>query len=192
VSSWIGIACGFWYEFSLGGNAYRYGFNFKNKSVTFFEKGEQKINTSTWPQTGRGVGQMLALKVLPEDESDKSPTLDSYRNKFVRVSSFEVSQRDMFASVLRVTGTKAEDWKIEYQPVKERYEEGKVLLGQGKRTGFAQLLYSRAFFPDGAGNFGGRNGLDNEKLGLPVESFDEYTKIGIEMAKSGYFDGELD
>ena len=85
--SYIGVTCGFWYEFSLSGSPYRYGFDFNNKSVVFFDEGTTKINTSTWPQCGRAVANLLSLKILPEDESDKSPTLSQFRNDFIRISN---------------------------------------------------------------------------------------------------------
>ena len=190
VSSWIGVACGFWYEYSLGGGPYRYGFDFKKREVTFFDDGTTRLNTSTWPQTGRSVANLLALKVLPEDENDKSPCLAQFKNKFVYVSSFTISQKEMFESVLRVTGEKASDWKVTHVSVKDRYAEGVKEFQSGNLAGFAQALYSRNFFPDGAGDFGALRGLDNEKLGLPKEELDEYTKIGVGLAESGYFDNE--
>ncbi|EON69011.1 hypothetical protein W97_08269 [Coniosporium apollinis CBS 100218] len=189
-SSWIGIACGVWYEFSLGGGPYRYGFDFKNRTVTFFDDGTTRINTSTWPQTGRSVANLLALKVLPDDESDRSPCLAGLRNKFVYVSSFTINQKEMFDSVLRVTGTGPDDWQVAHVPVKEYYREGVEQLQRGNRVGFAKLLYSRMFFPDLAGNFEATKGLDNDKLGLPKEDLDEFTKIGVRLAESGYFDNE--
>ena len=189
-SSWIGIACGFWYEFSLGGGPSRYGFDFKNRTVTFFDEGTTRINTSTWPQTGRSVANILGLKVLPDDENDKSPSLADFRNKFAYASSFNINQKEMFDSILRVSGGSLEDWKVTYVPAKERYLEGLKQFQSGNRIGFAQLLYSRMFFPDLAGNFEVSKGLDNEKLGLPKEDLDEFTKIGVHLAESGYFDNE--
>jgi len=188
VSSWLGIACGFWYEFSLAGGPDRYGFDLKNQSVIFFDDGTTRLDTSTWPQCGRAVANLLALKMLPEDENDKSPTLSQYRNKFVKVSSFNVNQKEMFESVLRVTGTKESDWKISHEPTKERYESGMAAMQKGDRSGFARLLYTRTFFPDQPGNFQATTGIDNEKLGLPKEDFDEFTKLAVQMSKDGYFD----
>ncbi|MCJ1283141.1 hypothetical protein MMC26_002468 [Xylographa opegraphella] len=187
-SSWIGIACGFWYEYSLGCGPYTYGFDFKKKTVTMYDDGTTRINTSTWPQTGREVANLLGLKVLPEDEHDKSACLAQFRNRFVYASSFTISQKKMFESVLRVTGDSADDWQVTYVPVKEAYQEGAKMLASGKRIGFVQLLYSRSFFPDGAGNYGASRGLDNDKLGLPREDLDEATKEGIRLRESGYFD----
>ncbi|MCJ1377840.1 hypothetical protein MMC17_000936 [Xylographa soralifera] len=189
-SSWIGIACGFWYEYSLGGGPYRFGFDFKNKTVTIYDDGTTRINTSTWPQTGREVANLLGLKVYPEDEHDKSPCLAHFRNTFVYGSSFTISQNEMFESVLRVTGDSVNDWKVTHVPVKEAYQEGIKMFQSGNRAGFAQLMYSRTFSSDGAGNYGATRGLDNDKLGLPKEDLDEFTKEGIRLRMSGYFDNE--
>lgn len=48
-SSYIGLSTGFWYEWSLA-IAPAYGFDFANRSITFFDDGRTKISTSTWPQ----------------------------------------------------------------------------------------------------------------------------------------------
>jgi hypothetical protein len=47
VSSYLGLICGYWYEFSLANAPQSYGFDFKNKSVTFIDDGLTKMNTST-------------------------------------------------------------------------------------------------------------------------------------------------
>ena len=175
--------CSFWYEFSLGGGPERYGFDFKNRTVTFFDDGNTRINTSTWPQCGRAVANLLSLKVLPDDENDKSPCLANFRNNSVYISSFNVSQKDMLDSVMRVTGTTEKDWKVDYEDVKERYKNGMEEFKKGNMLGFAKLLYSRVFFPDGSGNYEATKGLHNDILGLPKEDLDEYTKIAVEMAE---------
>jgi hypothetical protein len=132
---------------------------------------------------GRGLAGLLSLKVLPDDENDKSPTISQYENGSVNISSFFVSQRDMFDSVLRVTGDKESNWKISYEPVKERYARGKEMMQKGSMAGFGMMLYARLFFPDGAADFNDR--LDNEALGLPKEDLDEFTKVAIDMAARG-------
>lgn len=178
---WIGLTCGFWYEFSLAGYEFRYGFNFKEKRVTFFNDGNQKILTSTWPQCGLAVAKILSLPIFPEKEGDEGMYLSDYNNNVVYISSFYISQKDMFDSVLRVTGDKESDWTISYEDVKERFKRGKELFAQGQLMGFGLFLYSRVFFPEGDSYYGDK--LDNEKLGLPKEDLDEYTKIAVEMAK---------
>lgn len=187
-SSWIGIACSFWYEFSLSSGTDTYGFDFKNRTVTFIDDGKTRINTSTWPQCGRGMAGLLGLKILPDDENDRSPHLSHFRNRFVYISSFLVSQKDMLDSVMRVTGTSLQDWKITHEPHKERYESGLAELKKGNRLGFARVLYTRVFYPDGSGDFETSKGLHNDILGLPKEDIDEYTKKALQMAEE---QGEL-
>lgn len=187
-SSWIGIACGFWYEYSLAVGPFTYGFDWKNRTATFFDDGTTRLNTSTWPQTGRSVANLLGLKVLPDDENDKSPCLAHFRNTFVYVSSFAVNQKEMLDSILRVTGAGPDDWKVTHVPVKERFQQGVEELQKGKRTGFGKMLYGRMFYPDKAGLFEATRGLDNEKLGLPKEDLDEFTKVAIDLVESGRFD----
>ncbi|KAK7745229.1 hypothetical protein SLS62_009858 [Diatrype stigma] len=189
-SAWIGVACGFWYEFSLGGTKNRYGFDFDERSVVFFDDGTFPIETTTWPQVGRTVAKLLSLKTHPDPDSGegrdgKSPvTLATYRNTYVRVSSFTISQKDMFESVLRVTGIRPEDWTITYESSAQRYKDGMAAMQAGDMGGFARAMYSRAFFPEGSARLvqGGRK-LDNEALGLPQEDLDEFTRIGIKEAK---------
>ncbi|KAK0111104.1 hypothetical protein ONS95_001481 [Cadophora gregata] len=112
VSKWITVTGGFWYEYSLAGMEFRYGFDFGKRTLTLFGDGEVKVNTSTWELFAGTVKALLSLPVLQEDGEDKETTLSKYENKHCYVSSFRVSQKDMFDSVLRVTGTKKEDWTI--------------------------------------------------------------------------------
>lgn len=183
-SSWIALACGFWYEFSIAGGPYRYGFDFKERSLTMFDAGTTKINTSTWPQCGRAVAALMSLKTTPNKEGEVSLTTH-FKNKPAYISSFTVSQGDMLESVLRVTGTEMKDWKITKVPVKEYFKSGLEEFQKGNRIGFAKLLYSRAFFPESSGNFGAMKGLDNEVLGLPKEDLDEFTMLGVQMSEKG-------
>lgn len=185
VSSWIGVATGFWYEYSLSMGLPAFGIDIKNRTATFFDDGTQQINTSTWPQVGRGVANLLALKVLPDDENDKSPHLSQFKNDFVFISSFKISQQDMLDSIIRVTGTTREDWKITNEPVKERFEAARAKLQTGDRTAFGIVLYSRTFFPDGAG-LHPRN--DGAVLSLPQEDLDERSAVAVKMVEEQYFE----
>lgn len=183
VSSWIGVANSFWYEYSLGTMADMYGFDFQNKAVTFFDDGEEKITTTTWEQVARTVVAIMSMKILPDDENDKSPSLDrDLRNKFAHVNSFTVSQKDMFESVKRVTGDSDSDWKISYEKSDERFAEASKRVQAGDFSAFVKLLYTRVFYPTGEGNQEARFGLENDLLGLPKEDLDTCTKKAIERS----------
>lgn len=180
---WIAISCSFWYEFSLAGSEARYGFDFENKRVTFFDDGKTKINHSTFPQVGRAVAGLLSLKIRPDDASNKSAHLSQYANSAVCVSSFFVNQRDMLDSVLRVTGDSEESWTIAHENVEERYQRGVELSKEGKLAGYVLLLYSRVYYPDGSGDINSK--LQNKVLDLPSEDLDEATKLAVGMALAG-------
>ena len=139
-SAWIGIICGFWYEFSIAASPECFGFDVHNRRVILIDDGNVRINTSTWPQIGRGVANLLSSKVLPDDENDKSPCLANFRNKFVYISSFLVNQREMLDSIMRVTGTTIQDWAVEHQQHKERYDSGIKDMKNGDRQGFGRAM----------------------------------------------------
>ncbi|MCJ1349842.1 hypothetical protein MMC31_008084 [Peltigera leucophlebia] len=182
-SSWIAITCGFWYEYSLSFGPHTYGFDFKNSTVTFFDDGNTRINTSTLQQCGLAAARLLALKVLPDNANDRSPCLAHYRNGSVYISSFRVSQKDILDSVLRVTGKTLNDWKIEREPSTSRYKAGVEGFQKGDLAGFIKLLYSRVFYQDGSGDYESSRGLQNDILGLPKEDLDEHTRIAVQTAQ---------
>lgn len=186
VSSYIAVTTGFWYEWSLA-IPEAFGFDFANRSITLFDEGETVTNISTWQQVGRAVASLLSLPI--KSESDAKACLDDYRNRQIYVSSFSITQKDMLESVLRVTDTKLDDWKISREPVKERYAQGQAQFQKGDRLGFAKMMYSRVFYPDDLGNFEKRNGLVNDALSLPKESIDEATKRAIARSQETTWKG---
>lgn len=153
--------------------------------MTFFDNGDTKINTSTFAQCGRAVAAFLSLPLLPQDEHDKKPTISNWNNDVFRISSFLVSQKDMFESVKRVTGTKDGDWKISYESSAERYEGGVEAWKKGDVKGFVRFMYAGMFFPNGGGDYGSTKGLHNDVLGLPEENLDEATKEAIRRGLEG-------
>lgn len=69
--------------------------------VTLYDDGQTKTNTAAWPQCGRAIANLLALKVLPENEKkDKSSALSRFKNETTYISAFLTSQKDMSDSVL--------------------------------------------------------------------------------------------
>ncbi|KAJ6007328.1 hypothetical protein N7540_011304 [Penicillium herquei] len=181
-SSWLCLVCGFWYTFSLTGSPLRFGFDFPNRTMTFYDEGKTKINTSTLEQCGRALARLLSLKIYPDSEKDQSTTLSQFKNRSVYVSSFLVNQKDIFQSVLCAIGSTKKEWSIKYQDVKERYQEGLTEVSGGNPEGMYKLLYSRVFYPNGDGNFEASRGLQNDLFGLPKEDLDKTTKIAIESA----------
>lgn len=95
----------------------------------------------------------------------------------------------MLASALRVTGTTEDDWTITKEPARERYASGIREIQQGKRIGFAKMMYTRVFYPDGCGDFEHSKGTLNRLLGLLEEDIDEATKAALERSKTSGWTG---
>lgn len=185
VSSWVALGSGFWYEWSLVGQGqYRFGCDIEHRTMVFFDDGEEKITTTTWDQCGRAMAALLSLKWYPDDESDKEPAVDNWANTAVYIASFRVSQKDMFDSVKRVTGTTDSDWKIEYVSSEKRYQQALEKMSKGDLTGFSEQMYTRIFFPTGEGDHT-KLALANKVLGLPEEDIDESTREGMRLDKLG-------
>ncbi|KAL3462778.1 NAD(P)-binding protein [Aspergillus heterothallicus] len=178
---WVAICCGFWYDYSLAGGEARFGFDFAKKGVTFYDDGHTKISTSTLAQVARAVVAMVSLPVVPVDEADERVTLAGFLNRGVYFKSFVLSQREMFESVKRVTGTTDAEWTVTFEDTRKRYEEGLAQVKVGNMAGFGKLLYARTFYPDERSDLSDRT--QNELLGLPEEDLDEATKAGVELVK---------
>ncbi|KAH7106530.1 hypothetical protein BKA62DRAFT_740991 [Auriculariales sp. MPI-PUGE-AT-0066] len=182
VTSYIGVQTGFWYEWCLAATPL-FGFDFAQRKVTFFDDGATRMSVSTFDQVGRGVAALLSLPVQSEGSG---ASLENYRNTAVNIASFTISQKDMFESVLRVSGDKREDWKIEYESSAERFARGVKMLQGGDRMGFPLMLCSRNFYPvPGAGDREKHHGLINEAIGIKGDDLDEATARGIKWADVG-------
>lgn len=181
--SFVALANGFWYEFSLAMGDPWFGFDIKNRKVTLYDEGTTKINVSTWQLCGDAVAALLALPV--NSSGDGKPALEDWKNDGVTIASFLVSQRDMLDSLNRVLGTSDADWQISKQDVNERCAEGMQQLQAGNRLGFAKAMYAKCFIPGYGGNYQDEHELDNARLGLPGEDLDEATKRAVEMVKGG-------
>lgn len=179
---WVCVCCGFWYDYSLARGPARYGFDLERRAVTLYDDGNTKISTTTLPQVGRAVAAVAGLKLLPQDAGDKAPTFSAWLGRAIYVKSFVVSQNDMLASVKRVTGTTDADWTVTKEDVRVRFAEGKAQVQKGDMSGYAKMLYARAFYPEDATDISAK--AENELLGLPVENLDDETRAAIEQASA--------
>lgn len=189
------LTCNFWYEFSLAGGPDRFGFDIPRRALTLFDDGDMRIHTTTWPQCGRAIAALLSLRELPDGPEDGAPALSRFVSAEegeggvggnVYISSFRLSQRDMFDSVKRVTGTTDADWTITRGASAEsRWREGRAAVVGGDFSVFTRMLYSRMFVTDG--NYAGAytHALHNDVLGLPVEDLDAATAVAVRMAENG-------
>lgn len=183
VSSWIGVANGFWYQFSLSTpGSIHLGFDIKARTAMIYNNDNETMDVSSWAQISRGVAKVLSLPIHAEGNE---LSLEHYRNKFLNIKSFTINQREMLDSILRVTGDKESDWTITYKDPEEEFKEGMQQLQSGNREGFVRLLYARYFYKGEPASHTKRYGDDAAKLGLPKEDLDTAAKEAVEMVKNG-------
>ena len=166
-----------WYEFSLSGGYF--GIDIKNRTANLYDNGETKTTSSTMPQVGRAVASLLSLP-----GSGSSPNLSDYKNKFLYINSFFISQHDMLASVQRATGTSSKDWKVSYRSGTTAVEEGYIGLRAGDHMKGIDVLYGTNFLPGKGGDYAVTKGTANKALGLPEESLDEVTKMVVNQVEA--------
>jgi hypothetical protein len=179
--SYVSLACGTWYEWSVALGESWFGFTIPDRKVTFFDDGETHVNVSTWPQCGRAVAALLSLPV-----TGASPCLADWKNEPVYITSFKVSQREILNSLHRVLGTTDADWQITYEPTAKRAKDGIEEFSKGIITGIGKAMYAKLFIRSRAGELELPRGTANKALGLPEESLDEATRTAVGMVQSGW------
>ena len=116
------------------------------------------FNTSTVARVAAGIAKMLSLPASTVDEN--------FGNGFLYVSSFLLTQPEIFLAVLRATGTGEGEWQIERKSV------GEYAVPEGDLNLVLVETYREA-----GGDYTGK--LCNEMLGLEQEDLDEVVKSAI-------------
>ncbi|KAH6988972.1 oxidoreductase CipA [Ilyonectria sp. MPI-CAGE-AT-0026] len=179
VSSWVILSCGMWYEYSLSVGLDTFGIDIKNREVIWIDEGETMINVSSYRQCGRAISGLLSLEEIPTQGGDASRSLSQFSNNVVYISSFRLSQKDIFESVKRVTGTSNADWKFSKETAAGRWKEAADRIQKGDWSAFLKQLYSRVFFPDGSADIKGKRVANHDLLRLPLEDLDGLTKAAM-------------
>ncbi|OAF59755.1 hypothetical protein VC83_04044 [Pseudogymnoascus destructans] len=105
--------------------------------------------------------------------------LSAFKNDFVYFSSFLVSQRDVFDSVLSGTGTKESDWAIESDSPDKAADAAKEAIRQGNEMGNVNSLFATLSMVGDGGDYEAKV-MGNDFLGLEQEDFDKVVKDLVE------------
>lgn len=170
--SWIGICTGPWTDFSLP-KPVLFGIDAKARSATIYT-GSGRFNTSTISQVARAFAGLLGLPIHAEAGK---PSLSSFVNDFVYVSSFYITQKELLYAVQRATGTTSSDWTINGKSIDEWTAENKSAVAAGQLMGMAGLTYG-AYMGEGRGG-DVNDKLANEVLGLPKEDLEEAVRKAL-------------
>lgn len=121
-----------------------------------------KLSTTTLPQVGRAVAKLLELP---------TSVLEQYKNNFVYINSFNVSQIDMLRALEKATGTTEKDWEVTKILVNTAITQGREEVAKGNRRGMIDVLYGMNFKPGMGGCF--EEKIANHVLGLQGERLED-------------------
>lgn len=167
VSSWIGVVCNPWFDYSMRQGFF--GLDVKTKTARIFHDGQRKANFTTLQRVGESLAALLAL---PEAE------LAQYKNNWVYFSSFCVSQRDLLESAKRVTGTKEEEWTVISQEPEDVIKTAQEEAARGNPIAGVQVLFALMFSEGYSGNYSEKV-VDYKRFGLEPEDLDEVLKNSV-------------
>jgi uncharacterized protein YbjT (DUF2867 family) len=160
--SWVAIVNNPWFDWSLKQGMW--SIDIASKKATLFNVGDTKFNTSTQGQVGTAVAKLLSL---PEEK------LNTFNNRPLYVSSFLLSQRDIFDSAVRATGTRESDWEITKQDPEEAIEVSRKAVAAGNMMAFVGEFYTAHMQEGRGGDYEGKAAKDAAAIGLEKEDLDK-------------------
>jgi hypothetical protein len=195
--AWIGIATNPWFDYVRRHQPRRnrtwkltfivlqslksgwFGIDIPKRKAMIFDDGTNLITTTTISQVSRAVAVLLSL---PIHSSTGSPCLSDYKNQFVYLESFSISQQDMLAAVQQATGTCPGDWSIEEKSSEDYIEEGRKEAETGEKLGIVKILYGCTFKRGLGDKFYGKK-IMNKRLALPRENLKQVVERVAREAK---------
>ena len=156
-----------------------FSIDISDRKATLYDNGTNPIVTASVPQLGEAVAKLLSLPV--HSSSPSSPSLSDYKNRFVYIRSFSVSQVDMLAAIQHATHSNPEEWTVEKMSIDDYINAGRKLVAKGDQMGAMKILHGSTFKKGLGDQFHGRE-LANEKIGLDDENLDEViTRVVMEV-----------
>ena len=154
----------------------------KDRKADLLDDGNTPVVYTTVPQTGRAIARLFSLPI--QTPPNGGPSLSDYKNNFVYVQSFTVTQNQILAAAQRATKTSAADWTVTYTPAVEHVKEGKDMLAAGNRLGTLKVFFGTVLTKGLANEHFGRE-LANPKLGLQDENYEEVVERAFQALESG-------
>ncbi|OCL12347.1 isoflavone reductase family protein-like protein CipA [Glonium stellatum] len=139
------------------------GFDLSSKTVTLIDNGTAPFSATTLSQIGKAL---IAILSHPAETS----------NKYIYVSSFNTSQREVLEVVEKISGQK---WTVKNVNSKELIADATKRFQAGDFSAIPDLIRGVAFGEQGLGD-SRPLGLWNERLGLKQEDFEQSIKGALE------------
>jgi uncharacterized protein YbjT (DUF2867 family) len=151
--SWSSIITGAFFDWGL--KVGFVGFDLANKKAKLIDNGKGRFTTTNVGQIGLAV-----VKTLEKASETK--------NKYIYISSFQTSQAEILATLEKLTGEK---YEVENKGSAESVAEGAEKVSKGDYSGVVDQIKGTALGDHNYGDYTSE-GLWNDKLGLPKESFE--------------------
>lgn len=159
--SWTSIITGPFFDWGLKVGFFK--FSGPNKTATIYDDGKAVFSATSLRQIG-----LTVVNSLKKEELTK--------NQYVYVSGFQTTQEEILKVAEKVTGQK---WTVTNASAKELIEQSRAKLQQGDYSVIPDLIAAGTFKADE--NLGDLSAEDlwNEKLGIPVEDFEETVRAAL-------------
>jgi hypothetical protein len=157
---WTGIATGPFFDW--GHKVGFLGLDAASRTATLYDGAETVFSATNLGQVGETTVRVLELA-------------DETRNRFVTVSGFQTTQREVLKVAEKITGEK---WTVQHVDSKEHVKKGAEQIAKGDFSGIAKQLQGLTFGDHGLGNIESE-GLWNETLGLKQESIEDSLKAAF-------------
>ncbi|OAL45401.1 NAD(P)-binding protein [Pyrenochaeta sp. DS3sAY3a] len=136
--NWVGVVTGLFFDWGLARDFL--GFNLKEKTALIWDDGNTKFHTTNIGDIARALINLLS----------NPDTLDKVKNRFVYISSFEVTQNRVLLELERATGTAFQVKKVTSEEMKQHALES---LAKGDRNAVGILLQYIAWGKEGLSYF---------------------------------------
>ncbi|KAK4498841.1 hypothetical protein PRZ48_009351 [Zasmidium cellare] len=175
---WVSVVTALWIDYSIEWGTF--GFEVPERKATLYTDGVP-FSTTTMARVGEGVAAFLEL---PKDVIE-----ETFANSFLYLSSFTLSQAQIFEAVMRVTGTTETDWQIKHQKAQDLIDEGHAMVKSGQLAGHFKIIYGAHYQPGMGTNYSEK--AATSLLGLPQEDLDKIVKAAVDSARPGGWDAAI-
>ncbi|KAH8882089.1 NmrA-like family protein [Thozetella sp. PMI_491] len=160
--TWTAICTGMFTDIGLATGFI--GFDIKGHKATIWDDGNHKFSSTTRANVARAV-----LGVLKNPEATE--------NRYVFVSSFEISFNEILSTLEKAQGVK---YAVTKTTTEEAMAEGRAAMASGNMMGAGKLLLAATLNTGYGNNFAEEEELWNERLGVPREDLNEVIRHTIE------------
>lgn len=152
-----------------------FGIDVQKRTAHLLNGGTTKFNTTNLSTAALAIVRLLSLPITAE----YGASLSDFENRFVYISSFLTSQREILDAIHRVAEDSDKNWTITNADAQQYIEEGGARMAKGDFTGMANMLYGAVMKGDMGGDYESFKGVSNVVLGLSKEDLNEAVRTAL-------------